>query len=386
VNSTALGAIASLPWIVTPIVTAMRVHHSISLDNENPDAPENPPLVSVIIPARNEARNIERCMRSVLTSTYPNLEVIVVDDHSTDETGNLARAIATEDSRVRVVENPALPDEWFGKQWACLNGAHAANGDILCFADADTTQAPDLITRCVNAIIRRDADLFSVAGTQELGGFWEKLVQPQMFGLLIIRYGGTESVTNSKRVDGKIANGQCLFVKKPIYDQLGGHQLVKSHVADDMMMAQRFFANGRKVVLEKGMSQLSTRMYTSLSELIQGWGKNVFAGGRDAVPWGRAGQLAFPFLLLIAPVIVSAPPLLLIASALVHLPFAFVVWSAISSGALLVWWVAVYIQMKRSPLYALLTPIGALVIFFIFARAIARGRRVTWKERSYVSG
>jgi Glycosyltransferases involved in cell wall biogenesis len=367
-------------------VTAIRVHNSTSLDDESGETPEHPPLVSVIIPARNEARNIERCLRSVLTSTYPNLEVIVVDDHSTDGTGDLARAVATGDPRARVIENRPLPEEWFGKQWACQNGAHAANGEIICFADADTTQSPDLITRCVNAIARRDADLFSVAGSQELGGFWEKVVQPQMFGLLTIRYGGTETVTNSTRVDDKIANGQCLFVKKDVYDKLDGHELVKSHVADDLMMAQRFFASGRKVVLEKGMNQLSTRMYTSLGELIHGWGKNVFAGGRDSVPMGKAGQVAFPFLLLLAPMIVFVPPLVLIAGAAFHLPHALAVWSMISTFALLTWWIAVYIQMKQSPLYAFLSPVGALVMFYIFARAISRGRRVTWKERNYVSG
>ncbi|HZK79127.1 MAG TPA: glycosyltransferase, partial [Gemmatimonadaceae bacterium] len=199
-NDTALGAIASLPWIISPIVTALRVHNSKSLDDESADPPANPPLVSVVIPARNEARNIERCVRSVLTATYPNLEMIVVDDHSTDGTGDIARRIAVEDSRVHVIANPDLPDGWFGKQWACQNGAQASRGEIICFADADTTQSSDLITRSVNAIQRRGADLFSVAGRQELGSFWEKLLQPQIFSLMVIRFGGTETVTNSPRV------------------------------------------------------------------------------------------------------------------------------------------------------------------------------------------
>ncbi len=384
-NGTTLAGIAALPWIVTPIVTAIRVHNSQSLDDESDEAPPNPPLVSIVIPARNEARNIERCVRSVLTATYPKFEVIVVDDHSSDSTGYLARAIATGDPRVRVIDNPALPDGWFGKQWACLNGALAAKGDIICFADADTTQSSDLVTRSVNAIERRGADLFSVAGWQELGSFWERLVQPQIFALMTVRYGGTDSVTNSRRVDDKIANGQCLFVRRQAYDQLGGHALVKAHVADDMMMAQRFFARGKKVVLEKGTSQLSTRMYTSLGELVHGWGKNVFAGGRDSVPMGWVGQIAFPFMLLLAPMIVFVPPLVLLAGLLVHVPGAVFLWAAISSVALLTWWVSVYLTAKESPLYALLTPVGAIVIFYIFLRAIARGRRVAWKGRQYVS-
>lgn len=322
-------------------------------------------------------------MRSVLTATYPNIEVIVVDDHSTDGTGDLARAIAASDARVRVISNPDLPGGWFGKQWACQNGAAAARGEIICFADADTTQSSDLITRSVNAIERRGADLFSVAGRQEVGTFWERLVQPMIFSIMLARYGGTESVTNSRRVSDKIANGQCLFVRRDVYDSFGGHGLVKAHVADDMMMAQRFFARGKKVVLMEGVDQLSTRMYTSLSELVHGWGKNVFAGGRDSVPMGIFGQIAFPFLLLLAPLISLVPPLVLLVSIVVVMPPGVDLWAAISTVALLVWWAFVYRELDESPLYALLTPLGAAVLFYIFLRAVIRGRRVAWKGREY---
>jgi glycosyltransferase involved in cell wall biosynthesis len=383
VNANVIAVIATLPWIVSPIVTALRVRNSKSLDDEIGEPPVNPPLVSVVIPARNEARNIQQCVRSVLTANYPNFEVIVVDDHSTDGTGDLARAIAARDARVHVIQNPDLPDGWFGKQWACQNGAAASRGELICFADADTTQSSDLITRSVNAIQRRGADLFSVAGKQEVGTFWERLIQPMIFSIMLARYGGTESVTNSPRVSDKIANGQCLFVRREVYDSFGGHGLVKSHVADDMMMAQRFFARGKKVVLMEGVDQLSTRMYTSLSELVHGWGKNVFAGGRDSVPLGILGQIFFPFLLLLAPLISLVPPVVLLASIVTVMPPGVDLWAAISTVALLVWWAFVYRELDESPLYALLTPIGAAVLFYIFLRAVLRGRRVAWKGREY---
>src|SRR5437879_5461588 len=171
----------TLPWIVPPLVGLWRSRRSRSLDEFSPNAPENAPFVSVIIPARNERRNIERCVRSVLTAQYPSFEVIVVDDHSTDGTGELARAIAAEDSRVRVVDAPWLPEDWFGKQWACATGAHAAKGSLLLFIDADTWHAPDLLPRSVNALRLRTADLFTVAGHQETHSFWERVVQPVVF-------------------------------------------------------------------------------------------------------------------------------------------------------------------------------------------------------------
>jgi chlorobactene glucosyltransferase len=383
--STTLAVIAALPWVVTPIVTGLRVARSRSIDEESVEPPGNPPRVSVVIPARNEARNIERCLRSVLSNTYPNYEVIVVDDQSSDGTGDIARAIAATDWRARVIETGAPPEGWFGKQWACETGARSTRGDVILFADADTVHSSDLITRSVKMMLRRNADLFSIVGKQELGSFWEKLIQPLVFGMMAVRYGGTESISSSRFVTSKIANGQCLFVRRTSYEELGGHSLVRSHVADDMMMAQRFFARGKRVAAAEGIEQLSTRMYTSLSELIRGWGKNVFAGGRDSVPWGILGRILFPFLLLSAPLFTIVPAAVLTAVLIQRINPELLLWAMIAQSAQLLWWISVYIRMKVSPLYALISPIGALLVLYIFARAAMRGQKVVWKDRQYVS-
>ena len=383
--STEAAIIAALPWILTPIVTWVRVRGSKSLDEESGSPSPECPLVSVVIPARNESHNIERCLRSVLSSDYPRLEVIVVDDGSTDGTGAIARRSAGSDSRARVIETGALPAGWFGKQWACETGARNCSGEIILFTDADTVHSRDLLTRSVNAMLRRNADLFSVLGRQELGSFWERLIQPQVFSIMSVRYGGTESITRSRFVKDKIANGQCLFVRRATYEELGGHSLVKSDVAEDLMLAQRYFASGKRVVLAEGLNQLSTRMYTSLREIVHGWGKNVFAGGRNSVPLGALGRFVFPLLLLSGPLIGLAPALVLAASIFVAIPEALLLWAMLSQAALIVWWIYVYHSITEPLWYVLLSPIGAAVTLYIFLRAIARGRRVTWKDREYVS-
>jgi chlorobactene glucosyltransferase len=385
VIGTIVAVLASLPWIVAPIATVIRVRNSRTLDEESTDAPVPAPMVSVVIPARNEARNIERCVRSILSTTYPNLEVLVVDDHSEDGTGEIARRIAGEDSRVRVINNPPLPDDWFGKQWACANGANVARGGILCFTDADTFHHPDLITRSVNAIARRKADLFSVASRQELGSFWERLIQPQVFAMLAVRYGGTETVTNSLHATDKIANGQCIFVLRDVYESLGGYALVRDHVAEDMMLAQRAFARGKRIVIVAGINQLSARMYTSLREMIDGWGKNVFAGGRDSMMFGRLGKAVYPVVLLSGPLIGLIPPLVLLFWLAGFVPAAVATWAAITSVSLLLWWLYVYNWIGERPAYAFLSPLGAAVVFYILLRAVLRGQNVKWKGRRYVS-
>src|SRR5206468_1369504 len=125
------------------------------------------------------------------------------------------------------------------------------------------------------------------------------VVQPQMFTVLSMRYGGTESVNQSTRVSNKIANGQCIFVKRTSYEAIGGHGSVRSSVAEDLLLAQRFFAARKRVVLMLGVEQLSTRMYVSFAEIVNGWRKNVFAGGLDAVPFGKIGQSILPLALLL---------------------------------------------------------------------------------------
>jgi chlorobactene glucosyltransferase len=381
-----IAFIWSLPWIIPPLVTYFRLRHSRSLDDESDVPLENPPLVSVIIPARNEAHNIARCVSSILSATYPNLELIVVDDNSTDGTGEIAGAAAQGDPRVRVITCPPLPEGWFGKQWACATGAKAARGSVLQFTDADTVHSADLVTRSTNAMRRARAQLFSVAGRQELGGFWEKVIQPQVFSILSMRYGGTESVTEATSVKHKIANGQCIFVTHDSYDSIGGHGAVRTSAAEDLMLAQKFFAARKRVVLMLGVNQLSTRMYASLSEIVSGWRKNVFAAGLDSVPFGRVGRTMFPLFLLLPPLMELLPPLALILAAF-GLPAGptLLLWAAISAAATLIWWIVVYVTTRENPFYALLYPLGALVLLYIFVSAVIRGRRVSWKGRTYIS-
>ena len=375
----------SLPWVLGSVGAVLRSFRSRSLDDESPDPPEAAPLVSVIIPARNEQRNIERCVRSVLATTYPSIEVIVVDDHSTDGTGDIVRAIARLDNRLSVVAAPELPAGWFGKQWACATGAHSARGELLLFTDADTRHAPDLITRSVNALQNRGAALLTVVAHQEMHSFWERIVQPQFFGLLLARYGGTEDVSNARRPADVIANGQFILVTRESYEAIGGHERVRDHVAEDLALAQDYVRAGRRIALVLGLNQLSTHMYASLRELFAGWGKNVYAGGRYTVLGGRIGRALYPILLPVAPLIALAPPVAMILALLGLLSSAWLLWGAICFAVGVIVYAGAYVFMRVSPLYAVLYPLGLFVVFIIAVTAVWRGSRVEWKGRAYVA-
>jgi chlorobactene glucosyltransferase len=380
-----IAILASLPWIALPMIAAVRLRKSRSVDEFPANAGPAAALISVIIPARNEASNIERCVRSVLATTWPELEVIVVDDESTDGTHAILTALQREDPRLLVFNTPPLPRGWFGKQWACWTGAARARGDILCFTDADTTHGPELLVRCVNAMTGRDADLFSIVGRQEMVTIWEKLIQPQIFAMLNLWYGGTETVTRSRHSWRKIANGQFLMMSRAVYDATGGHEAVKHSVAEDLMLAQRFHSLGRRVVFMEARDHFSTRMYRSLRELIAGWGKNVFAGGVNALPPVPLIRLFFPFLLLAPALMELAPALLLPFTAAGLLPAPVLLWAIIAFAATLLTWMVIHLNDGESPLLGLLHPVGAMLTLFILTRAILRGRNVSWKGRAYRS-
>jgi len=375
----------SLPFVLPPIVALARSARSRSLADVSDVVPSDAPLVSVVVPARNEARNIERCVRSLLSSRYPGLEVIVVDDHSEDDTRRIAEAIASADARLRVITAPPLADGWFGKQWACAAGAREARGELLLFTDADTRHGPDLLPRAVNALRADRVDLLSIAGHQEMHSFWERVVQPQMFALLAMRYGGTEHVSHARRAVDVIANGQFILVRRSAYDAVGGHARVRDQVAEDMALAQSFFRDGYRLLLLLALQQFSTHMYASLGELIAGWRKNIYAGGRNATLGGAMGRAAYPFILLGTPLLGLFPPVALVLAALGVLSSAWLVWSAIVVIAAFAFWIPIYRFMGEPIWYALVYPLGLAMLFYIAAGAVKRGRNVEWKARKYTA-
>lgn len=385
-----LGAALALPWVLLPLVVAWRLRGTPTLNAASALPPANPPLVSVILPARNEAVHIAHCVHSLRATTWPAWELIVVNDGSTDNTGALAREAAHGDPRVQVLDAPPLADGWFGKQWACHTGMQRARGELLLFTDADTRHQPELITRLVQVRAERNADLLSVSGTQEMVTFWERAIQPVVFALILTRFGGARPIERARQPADVVANGQCFMMSRTAYDAVGGHTAVRDTVAEDLMLAQRTVEAGRRVSLALGPDHLSTRMYDGLDAIVRGWRKNVFAGGRQAMKGGLIGRVLFPFALVGFPLAIAAPAatllVLLFAGMLANAQFpALFAWALLASVSMGVAFAAAA-AFGRVPLWrTVLAPIGAFAFALICASAIVRGQQVEWKGRSYQS-
>lgn len=372
-------------WCTMLVTVVVRFLDSKRLSAYPPVPRGDAPPLSVVIPARNEAHNIADCVRSVLGSDYPRLQVIVVDDHSTDGTGEIVRGIAAGDSRVQVVNAPDLPAGWFGKQWACASGARAATGDLLCFTDADTRHGPTLLSRSVGAMRARGADLFTVAGHQEAGSFWEKVLQPFVFSILLSRYGGLEAMSRSTKPLDKIANGQFILMARRTYDAIGGHESVKDHVAEDLRMAQVVTARGMQAHMVLARDEMRTRMYTSLREIRRGWGKNVYAGGRDTMPLNAVTERIFTLIFPLPALVPLLPGICLALGLTGVLGDGALLFGRITAPVTLLYYAGVYAYARLNPLWALTYPLAAVTFSWICAEAAWRGSEVEWKGRGYVS-
>lgn len=377
--------LASAPWIVLFGYVVWMVRDPRPLPAAPPAAPgSSAPRVSVVIPARNEAHNIRACVESLVASDYPSFEVIVVDDRSEDGTGDVARSIpAGRAERLVVIPGAAVPQGWFGKQWACWQGAREARGDLLLFTDADTVHGPALLPRAVAGLTSTGADCLTVIGRQIMVTFWEKLVQPQIFTLLAVRYPRMgEDPLPQRRWRSAIANGQYLLFRRESYAALGGHEAVRYEAAEDLRLAQRTVRTGRRLVVRSAYEDFGTRMYRSLSELIAGWSKNMVQAGLQTLPpWLRV--IAPPLMLITGFVLWLLPPLALSAALAGQVGGPWLTWSAATTATLVLFWTGIGLKFGAPAWVGPLYPLGASMAHWIFLRSWLGSDRVVWKGRSY---
>ena len=368
----------ALPWLAPFVVLAR-------LASRSPNLVDTPPtqagLVSIIVPARNEADNIARMVRSVLATTYDPVEVLVVDDRSTDETANIVRSLTREDDRVRLIEGAPLEHGWFGKPWACVQGYRAAAGDYLVFTDADTRHEPTLLAHAIGAARQHHADLVTISPRQLCLTFWERVIMPQVLAILGARY-APRVVNHPRSKRDVIANGQFILVTRESYEAVGTHEAVRSEVAEDLDLAQRYFDAGRKMYFAFAESLMATRMYRSLAGLIEGWSKNMFLGARQSYPNEPFRRALMPLLLALAFVFWLVPPSFLLVAAL-GVQYTLFDSAVIATIASIIFWGMVSFGMGIPPIYALAYPLGAAMTLCIYGRSLRRGRRVQWRGREY---
>lgn len=333
-----------------------------------------PPLLSVLIPARNEELRLTPCLDSVTGNDYPNFEVLVLDDHSHDDTAGLIDRHAKGDSRIRRLTGQDLPGGWTGKAWACHQLSQAAKGDFLLFLDADTRLSGTALSSAVNVALEQRSDLLSLWPQQEAKTWSEILVIPFVH-LFILFY--LPHWMRGRQAQLGAANGQFMLFRKAAYKKIGGHESVRGHMVEDIALARRLRQDGLKVLNLDGSDPgapealVRCRMYSRFAEVWEGFTKNLY-------PSFDGNLLAF-FIFQFLQILVFLTPFFFLlpghAEPLVFTEIAIIFFLRLSLAN----------RFRQNYLGAFLHPMGQMLVLAIAGNSLLQTfrRRLPWRGRHY---
>ena len=335
------------------------------------------PRISVLVPARDEEENIEACVRSLLALNYPNFEVVVLDDHSSDDTYALLCRLRDRDHRLRVLIGADLPPDWYGKPFACWQLANAASGELLLMTDADCLFTPDALLLALGARQEHRADVVSLVPDLRCEGFWERLLIPIQY-FVIFAFLPTPFIRATPYPWFAAANGAFLFLSRETYFAVDGHRAVRQQLAEDVKFAQHVKREGCSLWYGDGSRTYWVRMYHGLPELWAGFAKNLFPAFSHNLP-----LLLWVVFLIVA--VFVLPPLWALWGGLTG-----AAWTGLPLGAYL-GLAAVRLGLtlrfgRDSGGYALLNPLAWSVVVGIALSSAYRslsGRGNAWKGRVY---
>ncbi len=318
--------------------------------------------ISILIPARNEAKNLPETLPRVLQQGVAT-EVIVLNDASNDDTASILAGFQLKYAHLKVLEGKALPEAWTGKNWACQQLSEAATGDTLIFTDADVRWEKSSLASLLAFQTQEKAEFVSVWPRQLTLSALETITIPLVDQILLagLPYLGVKYSHHPAFAAG---NGQVMMWRKEAYSKVGGHAAFKQEVLEDVRMGQAAKRAGLKIALAVGAEQISTRMYHSNSDLIEGFSKNIVAASSNKV-----------FLIILA-----------LLNTLSHsLSWLFILINP--------WWLLIglmslslrffcNLKTKRDPLECVWQPLMVIPLWLIVLRAL-RQKSISWKGRSY---
>jgi glycosyltransferase involved in cell wall biosynthesis len=354
--------------------------------------PKTVPMVSVIIPARNEEQSLPAALQAVLTNRAAELEIIVVDDHSSDRTAAIVRGFAAADSRVRLIAAPTLPEGWCGKQHACAVGAAAARFERLLFVDADVRLADDALARMCEVLDRSGAGLVSGFPRQVTVTWLERLLLPLMH-FLLLGFLPIGRMRASRHPMYGAACGQLILVTRSAYVAAGGHAAIRSSLHDGLKLPRAIRAAGWGTDLFDATDLATCRMYRNAGDVWRGLGKNAregMAAPAAIVPWSivlLGGQVLGPALVvtwIVAAIVdrgtwaTADGAAALLGVALLIFAAALAYWPRLRAAA----------RFRQSWLGVAFHPLGVCLLMIIQWQALFRewfGGTAEWKGRKYAS-
>ncbi|MEB1807325.1 MAG: glycosyltransferase family 2 protein [Bacillaceae bacterium] len=273
-----LAIITCLFWFAVLIDATLGMRKLEKLENveTNDTIKLNSPLVSIIVAARNEEKDIERSLQSQLQQTYKNIEWIVVNDRSTDQTGVIINQISNTDNRIQPIHIEQLDEGWLGKNHALYQGYLASKGDYLLFTDADVYYKPDTLEKALSYMIKHKIDHLTLAPNMNVKRFWAKAFVT--FFLFGFSYFKRPWKSNDDKSKVAIGIGAFNLLRRDAYEEIGTHQVIRERPDDDLMLGIQIKSSGKKQRFVSALEHLEVEWYATLKGALIGLEKNAFAG------------------------------------------------------------------------------------------------------------
>lgn len=340
-------------------------------------APSRFPRVSILVPARNEEKNIAACVRSLLAQDYPDFEVIVIDDESTDRTWEVLGKLTKENKSLKIRKGEPLPRGWIGKHWACNQLVGVASGELLLFTDADTRHHPNTLREAVAAFEAEEADFLTALPREEAKSLGEKLTIPVMsFGINSFLPVGVAHKTPWPVLS--LTVGQFMLFRRKAYETIGGYEAVKQKVLDDVWFGRRIKAQGLRWRIVDAGNYITCRMYNNMQEVSHGFSKNLYATFDNNL------LVYLPVWLWLTTVFILPVFVLGLAITGVGISETSVVLVLITIGCSVILWGITHLRFHY-PLYlTLLYPVIVFLWVFMAARSMVMtiAGKNTWKGRT----
>jgi chlorobactene glucosyltransferase len=267
--------------------------------DKNSRVPNPAPLISILVPARNEEENIRKCLKSLQNQDYPNFEIIVLDDNSTDDTAEIVKDLAAKDERIKLYFGEPLPDDWAGKPYACYQLAQKASGSWLLFVDADTTAEPHMLRSTLALAMELNTSLLSGFPRQLADTFAAKIIIP-VFYFIILGWAPLWLLHNTKKTKPSVAIGQFFLFTREAYWKIGGHKAVRSRINEDLWMGIEVARYGGRHVAVDLSPVFSCRMYHDVADAWSGLGKSIYSVAAMA-PLGLIALVLMAYFCYIGP-------------------------------------------------------------------------------------
>lgn len=376
-------------WVICALVWLLRAGLALRTLKTLPSVKPSPgpedsllPLISVVIPAKNEESNIRVCVEGLLKQDYPDYEIIVINDNSRDRTGEIldemgACRVDGKPGRLRRLDCPPAPEGWTGKNHALTCGVPFARGEWLLFTDADTRHEPSSLSASHAHMEKAGLDFLTLLPRCLATGFFENLIQPAAMGFIGLWF-PMHRVNNASDTL-HFANGQFILVRKKAYEQVGGHKAVAPEFLEDFGLMRLMKESGFKVQCALGEAIYGTRMYDSLRTLWRGW-RRIYLHAFRQKPFSLLIRAFSVFLFSVLPFLMLVPTWGLIQSGEASPGLA--VAAGLSMIILLGTCWKGYAIVRAKAAYSLLHPLAALMIAGILgdaARMALTGRKTKWR-------